>query len=126
MKRKLKLLPRQFRITQIKELRTLETRKVLSALSYFSIMFAGFIFPLIVFFASEDREVKRHAKSAFLSHLIPLVPVPFIVFAAVTQFAVYDQEIPVFFLAAVGITIILLLIVFIWNIIKGVKVLIQE
>ncbi|KML42692.1 MULTISPECIES: DUF4870 domain-containing protein [Cytobacillus] len=104
----------------------METRKVLSALSYFSIMFAGFIFPLIVFFASEDREVKRHAKSAFLSHLIPLVPVPFIVFAAVTQFAVYDQEIPVFFLAAVGITIILLLIVFIWNIIKGVKVLIQE
>lgn len=104
----------------------METRKVLSALSYFSIMFAGFIFPFIVFFASEDREVKRHAKSAFLSHLIPLVPVPFIVFAAVTQFTVNDHEIPVFFLAAVGITIILLLIVFIWNIIKGVKVLIQE
>ncbi|KAF0818911.1 MULTISPECIES: DUF4870 domain-containing protein [unclassified Cytobacillus] len=104
----------------------METRKVLSALSYFSIMFAGFIFPLIVFFASEDMEVKRHAKRAFLSHLIPLVPVPFIVVAGVTQFAVNDQGIPFLFLAAAGITIILLLIVFIWNIIKGVKVLIQE
>lgn len=119
-------MPHQFRNIDIKELRTLETRKVLSALSYFSIMFAGFIFPLIVFFVSEDREVKRHARSAFLSHLIPLVPVPFVVFAAVTQFTVNDQSIPLFFLAAVAITIILLLIVFIWNIIKGVKVLIQE
>ncbi|MBT2689090.1 DUF4870 domain-containing protein [Bacillus sp. ISL-47] len=104
----------------------METRKVLSALSYFSIMFAGFIFPLIVFFATGDPEVKRHAKSAFLSHLIPLVPVPFIIFAAVTQFTVTGQDIPVFFLAAVVITIILSLIVLIWNIIKGVKVLIEE
>ncbi|WP_026583516.1 DUF4870 domain-containing protein [Bacillus sp. J33] len=104
----------------------MESRKVLSALSYFSIMFAGFIFPLVVFFASGDPEVKRHAKSAFLSHLIPLIPVPFIIFAGVTQFTVNEQEIPVFFLAGVVIAIILSLIVLIWNIIKGVKVLIQE
>ncbi|GLB59824.1 hypothetical protein [Cytobacillus sp. NCCP-133] len=104
----------------------METRKVLSALSYFSIMFAGFIFPLIVFFASGDPEVKRHSKSAFLSHLIPLVPVPFFMFAGVTQFTVNEQDIPVFFLVSVGIAIILSLIVLIWNIIKGVKVLIEE
>jgi hypothetical protein len=105
----------------------MDTRKVLSGLCYFSIFFAGILFPLVVMFASGDDVTKNHAKKAFLSHLIPLIPVPLLIFALFTDLNTINSDgIPVFTLISAGIMVLLSLIVTIWNVIKGVKALMTE
>ncbi|MEH7075770.1 DUF4870 domain-containing protein [Neobacillus drentensis] len=104
----------------------METRKVLSSLCYFSIFFAGFLFPLIVYFASGDDVTKSHAKRSLLSHLIPLIPTALMVFTILNDiFNLHDR---ISALTIISIVVLLLtgVIVIIWNIIKGVKVLINE
>lgn len=106
---------------------TVDTNKVLSALSYFSILFAGFIFPLVVYFVVEDSRVKYHAKKAFLSHLIPLIPVPLVIIGAIIDATGNSGTgVPIIVFLGVGLSIIVSLVVLIWNIIKGVKVLKEE
>jgi len=100
----------------------METRKLLSGLSYLSILFAGFIFPIIVFFVSDDQEVKHHAKKALLSHLIPLVPLPFFIGTILVDVSNFNS-IPIFSLLLIGIFLLVSFVVFIWNIVKGVKIL---
>ncbi|TDL73816.1 DUF4870 domain-containing protein [Rhodococcus qingshengii] len=105
----------------------MDTRKVLSGLCYFSIFFAGILFPLVVMLASGDDVTKSHAKKAFLSHLIPLIPVPVLIFAIFSDLnAINNDAIPVFTLVSAGILILISLIVTIWNVIKGVKALMME
>lgn len=104
----------------------METNKVLSALSYFSIFFAGIIFPLVVWLVASDKVVKSHAKRAFLSHLIMLIPIPFIVFSAIFDLAANQTEVPVIFIISIISTVVISFIVLIWNIIKGIQVLSKE
>jgi hypothetical protein len=105
----------------------METNKVLAALSYFSILFAGFIFPLVVYFVTDDSNVKKHAKKAFLSHLIPLIPIPLILIVVINDITGNQGEVfPILLIIAIGLSMILSLVVLIWNIIKGVKVLKTE
>lgn len=105
----------------------METNKVLSALSYFSILFAGFLFPLVVYFVADDERVKFHAKKALISHLIPLVPLPLLgigIFMDITGNGGIGS--PIIAFIGVGLCIILSIIVLIWNIIKGVNVIRNE
>lgn len=51
----------------------LDNPKILSALSYFSVLFAPFLLPIIVYFISQDSEVKYHAKKSLISHIIPVI-----------------------------------------------------
>jgi hypothetical protein len=104
----------------------METRKVISGLCYFSIFFAGFIFPLVVYFATGDDVTKKHAKKSLLSHLIPLIPTAVMVFAILTNMAKMQDQISVFTIISIVLVIITWGVVFIWNIIKGVKVLVSE
>jgi Domain of unknown function (DUF4870) len=105
----------------------MDTRKVLSGLCYFSIFFAGILFPLVVMLASGDDVTKNHAKKALLSHLIPLIPVPLLLFAIFSDInAINNDTIPVFTLISAGILVLVSLIVTIWNVIKGVKALMME
>lgn len=104
----------------------METRKVLSSLCYFSIFFAGFIFPLIVYFASGDDVTKRHAKKSIISHLIPLIPTPLLVFALYYDLANTPDNVPALTIISIVILIVIWIVVVIWNIIKGVKVLVSE
>jgi uncharacterized membrane protein len=104
----------------------METKKVLSALSYFSLLFAGFIFPLVVFLASEDKEVKYHAKRAFLSHLIPLITVPIILITLFIETTSNNIDIPYYTIGAAILSSVVGIIVLIWNIVKGVKVLTEK
>jgi hypothetical protein len=105
----------------------MDTRKVLSGLCYFSIFFAGILFPLVVMFASGDDVTKSHAKKAFLSHLIPLIPVPILIFAIFNDInAINNDAIPIFTLVTAGIMVLVSLIITIWNVIKGVKALMME
>ncbi|MCM3691715.1 DUF4870 domain-containing protein [Neobacillus niacini] len=105
----------------------MDTRKVLSGLCYFSIFFAGILFPLVVMLASGDDVTKSHAKKALLSHLIPLIPVPLLIFAIFSDINVINNDtIPLFTLISAGILVLVSLIVTIWNVIKGVKALMME
>jgi hypothetical protein len=104
----------------------METRKVLSSLCYFSIFFAGFIFPLVVYIATGDEVTKRHAKKSLLSHLIPLIPTPLLVFATYYDFANTPDSVPAFTIICIVVLILIWIVVVIWNIIKGVKVLVSE
>jgi hypothetical protein len=104
----------------------METRKVLSGLCYFSIFFAGFIFPLVVYFATGDEVTKQHAKKSLISHLIPLIPTPLIVFAVYNDFANMPDRVPALTIISIIGLMIIWGIVVIWNIIKGVKVIISE
>jgi hypothetical protein len=108
-----------------KELSKMDSRKVLSGLCYLSIFFAGFIFPLVVFFATGDEITKMHAKKSLFSHLIPLIPVLLLVFGILFD-ATYNNQVPVFTVISVLVLILTSIVVVIWNIIKGVKVFIAE
>lgn len=100
----------------------MEGNKILSALCYFSIFFAPFLFPIIVYFVTE-QEVKEHAKKALWSHLIPLL----VLFLGVIGFGFMGVNGWSHFGIAILIVCIvfgiLALYYFIWNIIQGIKVL---
>lgn len=102
----------------------MDKNRLISSLCYFSIFFAGFIFPIAVYFIVKDDEVKEHAKKALLSHLIPIVTVPFIVLPLILSGGEPT-------LMAVGGVLGFILIgainlgVLIWNVIKGIKILID-
>lgn len=111
----------------------METRKVLAALAYFSIFFMGFILPAVLYFVASDRYVKEHAKAAFLSHLIPIAAIVVAVIGmAATGFAGFGlggvegagigSMIASFVLF--GAAALVSLIVTIWNVYKGIKILI--
>ncbi|HZW68015.1 MAG TPA: DUF4870 domain-containing protein [Pseudogracilibacillus sp.] len=98
--------------------------KLLSSLSYFSLFFAPFLFPLIVYFLTED-DTKKHAKRAFLSHIIPAV----LIVLAMIMIIIVDmnsiESSPILLILWLIVTAIITLVMYIWNIIQGIKVLIN-
>ena len=80
----------------------------------------------MVLIASGDQVTKMHAKKALLSHLIPLIPTPIVLFAVVYEFGKGVVDVPVLTIISIVILVILWVTVLIWNIVKGVKVLIAE
>lgn len=94
--------------------------KILSSLCYFSVFFAPFLFPIIVYFFSDISEVKHHAKRSFFSHLVPTITVIIaVIFAVILDpFSVR--------ISLVILTIIVNFIVMIWNVVQGVKILVHE
>jgi uncharacterized Tic20 family protein len=106
----------------------MDTDKVLSALSYFSILFAGIIFPIVVYFVTTSDKVKSHAKKALFSHFIPFIPilVTGLIFIIGILSGAGEMVFSIILFIGVGISIILSIVVLIWNIIKGVKVIQNE
>ncbi|MEQ2528802.1 DUF4870 domain-containing protein [Bacillaceae bacterium CLA-AA-H227] len=105
----------------------MDSNKILAALSYFSIFFAGIIVPIVVLCVSGDKEVKHHAKKALISHLLLLIPVPIIIFAAFADIiGIHQGEVPIMLFVGFIISIILSIVIFIWNIVKGIQVLSKE
>lgn len=100
----------------------MDTNKVLASLSYFSILFAAIIFPLVLLFVSESENVKAHAKKALVSQLIPLVSAIMLAIAFLVEVVVIEVRVP--FMTIIGMIIlgIICFIVLIWNIVKGIKV----
>ncbi|ANB61618.1 DUF4870 domain-containing protein [Anoxybacteroides amylolyticum] len=101
----------------------MEGNKLIAALCYFSVLFAPFLFPLIVYFVTKQARVKQHAKASFLSHCIP---VALFVFSAIMVIVLGMSQNDAFFgwwlLGALGGGLAHV-IVAVWNIIKGIKVL---
>lgn len=103
---------------------SLDSNKVLSAICYFSVLFAPFIVPIIIYFASDDSFVKKHAKSSLLSHVIPALFIPLVILAAFYDFA-QTADFPILLLTTFVVFGIASLIIFIWNLVRGVKLLIN-
>ncbi len=132
-KEKKETFPSRGRIYKVKDLWKgdfrLSTNKVLSALCYFSVFFAPFILPIVVYFVVEDVEVKRHAKRSLVSHLIPAATILlFIALAASPVLFGHWGEESLFVgggLAWLGFLVagVVNLVVVIWNVIKGIQVL---
>ena len=105
----------------------MDANKVLASLCYFSIFFAGFIFPIIVYFVSDDARVKQHAKKAFISHLIPFLTVLGVIICgfALGMFTngAFPDAIPGIIFIGFILAGIVNFIIVIWNIIKGITVL---
>ncbi len=112
----------------------MDNNRILSALCYFSILFAPFLLPIIVYFITSDLEVKHHAKRSLLSHLLPIgllvIAIFFMVIGAFTAPSMtYDgstagfgvmSALPILFMI---LYMIVSLVILIWNIIQGVKIM---
>lgn len=107
----------------------MNSNKVLASLCYFSVLFAGFIFPVIVYFVADDQEVKKHAKKAFLSHCIPAATIAIFIILGVTMGAMHQYSDISFLVGGgfvwVGFAIagIVNLVIVVWNIVQGIRVL---
>ncbi|MBT2762742.1 DUF4870 domain-containing protein [Paenibacillus sp. ISL-20] len=92
-------------------------RQLLSSLSYFSIFFAPFILPLLVWIFSPDTYVAKHARRALFSHVFPVIAAIPLIYMAVTSGS---------FGSVIGYLIlfgILYFGAFVYNVIMGIQVL---
>jgi len=112
-------------------LNRLDNPKILSALSYFSVLFAPFLLPIILYFISQDSEVKYHAKKSLISHIIPIILLIVLFLSIFTSFIPITSgfnEQPSLWMAAgplllIALYMLVYVIVLVWNIVQGVKVL---
>ncbi|MGF7033753.1 putative membrane protein [Paenibacillus mucilaginosus] len=98
----------------------MDTRKITSALCYFSIFFAGFLIPAVVYFISNDYEVRQHAKKALISHILP--------FFSLFLLLIIWLAAPTFtglFLFGVLVAILYGLVI-VYNVVKGIQVLLER
>ena len=101
--------------------------EALSGLSYLSIFFFPFLLPIIVYFASKDRETRRHAKRAFISHVLTIVLSALLVVLLFYTFVTVPQNTLSVTSILVLVSVFLLFIVafafiFIWSIVQTLKV----
>ena len=102
--------------------------KALSGLSYLSIFFLPFIFPIIIFFGTKDIETKRHAKRALISHVLTIVLSVLLVAIMLYTFVnTLDNTLSITFIILMFFSFILCIIafavIFIWNIVQAVKII---
>lgn len=92
--------------------------KVLSSLCYFSLFFAPFVLPILVYiFCIGNEDIKHHAKSACVSHILPFVCAIFLLVIGLSagHFALAGLAPILFIVAMIGSVI--------WNIARGIRVL---
>ena len=105
----------------------MDSSRGLSALNYFSVFFAPFIVPIIIYFVSSDPEVKRHSIRALLSHMIPFIlgiilVITLFIVGVFSMQANGDKTFVTWVLLTLGYGLLYLAIV-IWNVVQGIKVL---
>ncbi|WP_268872045.1 DUF4870 domain-containing protein [Loigolactobacillus bifermentans] len=105
-------------------------KKVLSALCYLSILFAPFLFPLIVWVIchNNEPEVRAEAARAMLLHIVPLVIVlvSLIIIGGngiITNNAQITAGVSFLLLGIAGL---IDLVLYIYNIYYGIKLLLQH
>ncbi|RUT28487.1 hypothetical protein EJP77_17915 [Paenibacillus zeisoli] len=92
-------------------------RPVLASLSYFSIFFAPFLLPVVIWFISDDAMVRKHAGRALFSHVFPvLAAIPLLYFMFSAQYV-----------ASIFMYIVIFAIIyfcaFLYNIVQGIRIL---
>ena len=108
--------------------------KLVSSLCYFSVFFFPLLLPFVIYLVTDEQEVKNHARRAFISHLIPVILL--IAGIIIFSFSMFSFENRVTSILSGGFdfwsiapfifTLIysaLFLVVVVWNIFHGVKLL---
>jgi hypothetical protein len=89
------------------------------------VFFAPFLLPIAIYFIVDHNEVKQHAKNALISHIVPFLSVLGVI--GMIVFSGFSNPSEATFLTVFfgGFLVVGLinLIVFIWNIVKGIKLL---
>ncbi|MFB7142079.1 DUF4870 domain-containing protein [Gottfriedia sp. NPDC056225] len=102
----------------------METNKILSSLCYFSIFFAPFLLPIIVYFVAKDQQIKSHSKRALFSHILPFLTIIILGAISIFTFNTMGDGVSYTIIGGFILVCIVNLVVFIWNIVQGIKVLI--
>ena len=109
----------------------MQDNKALNALRYFSVIFAPFLVPLIIWILGKDEDTKYHAKRSLISHIIPIIVMiilAIIVFVSAIADINDNGTGDAFALTMIiGFVVfgLVYFISFIWNIIQGIKVLMK-
>ncbi|MCZ8522383.1 MULTISPECIES: DUF4870 domain-containing protein [Paenibacillus] len=98
----------------------MDTRKITASLCYFSIFFAGFLIPAVVYFITNDYEVRYHAKKALISHILPF----FSLFLMVILWLI-APTLTGLFLFGIAVAILYGLVI-VYNVVKGIQVLLDR
>ncbi|MDS9473353.1 DUF4870 domain-containing protein [Sporosarcina pasteurii] len=112
----------------------MSNKKILSALCYFSVFFFPLLLPFVIYFVSEELEVKYHAKRSLISHFVPVVilicGVIIFSFSMLTvekrMMTIVNGSFDFWSIAPFLFTLIyslLFIVIIIWNVFQGVKVL---
>ncbi len=104
------------------------TNKFLASLNYFSVLFAPFLLPIVIYFVVDHQEVKQHAKKAIVSHIIPFLSIVGLFITLFFTIGSNPSDDTIFFSAIIGFLVvgIINIIVFIWNIVKGIRIFTKE
>ncbi|WP_445505979.1 DUF4870 domain-containing protein [Niallia sp. 03190] len=103
----------------------MNVRNVLASLCYFSVFVIPIIFPIAVLLTAEEKEVKVHAKKGLLSQLTLFIPILIIFIFAMLDLG-NENTSPFLFIPFIVISGLLYVIVFIWNLVKGIKLLLTK
>lgn len=101
--------------------------RILNALSYFSILFAPIIVPVLIWIFAKSEEVTHHAKVALLTHIIPTIA-GFICFSSVFMTTLVNggllANMSLFVTGSLFvITLVSIIGLFIFNIVRGIQML---
>ena len=104
--------------------------RALNALSYFSVIFAPFLVPIIIWILGKDEDVKHHAKRALISHIIPIVLLIILMIAVFVSVlteiqATTTNDGGIAIIIGIVLLIVTYIISFVWNIIQGIKVIMK-
>ncbi|WP_349408588.1 hypothetical protein [Pseudalkalibacillus sp. SCS-8] len=96
--------------------------KFISSLSYLSIVFAPFLVPFMIYLFNDHLEVKKHARKAITTHLIPIIALALlsILFFESGQLL---NVLSISYIVLFGGTAIVLII---WNVVRGIHVLLEK
>lgn len=103
-------------------------KNILNGLSYISIVFAPFLFPLIVWIASKDLDVKNNAIRALVLHLVPIVlsGLAIVILGVMGFFTNNSQPIGIAGVIFFSIVAIVDFILVIYNLVYGIKLLVNN
>ncbi|APH06919.1 hypothetical protein A9C19_02055 [Bacillus weihaiensis] len=102
-----------------------KTNKFVASLNYFSVFFAPFLLPIAIYFIADHHEVKEHAKKALISHIVPFLSIVGLIIIGLFSMFSNPTEATFFTVFFIGMVLagLINLIVVIWNIVKGIKLL---
>ncbi|EUJ33657.1 hypothetical protein MFLO_00355 [Listeria floridensis FSL S10-1187] len=106
----------------------MNSHKMVKSLSYFSIFFAPILVPLFIWVFGEAKDIRHHAKIALISHLAPTIALFFAFSIFSLAHISTDSADTLGFIAFAGIIsfIIFSIVLFFFNIIRGVQMLVQD
>lgn len=101
---------------------------IIASICYFSVFLAPLILPIVAYFVVDEKETKRHAMRALISHIIPFAGLLIVIAGVVGGVITAQGESMVpFFVMITGAAVYFLILIamVIWNIVHGIKVLRQ-